>query len=1194
MNPVAGRSGRPPTVAESAHGSAFQVSLTPTTPVSRAVARITDAALSYPCAMLGAVETRSVSPVFVGRVDELGVLKEALARANGGPFPRARAAHPSPAERPHAQQEAQPEAQQEAQPQALLLGGEAGVGKSRLVEEFAGHARRAGAVVAIGGCIEIGGSSEFGLPFAPFSAALRALRRQLPEEMAAAAAGQEGELARLLPELGEPPLRPGSPHDEEAMARLFGLTARLLEHLALDHTLVIVLEDLHWADASTRHLLAYLLRTLRNPRLVVLATYRADDIHRRHPLRPLLAELDRLRTVRRLELRRFSRAEVACQMAGILAHEPEQDQVDEIFERSDGNAFFVEELAAAAHEGCATGLTDSLRDLLLVRVERLPQHAQRAVRIVAEGGSTVEYPLLAAVAGLSEDELIEALRAAVGASILLPTSDGSSHGGYRFRHSLVREAVGDDLLPGERSRLNLRYATALEADPALVAADERATRLASYWYHAHHAAKALPAVLRASVEARRRHAYSEQLRLLERAMELWDAAGETVRAHLRPLDCAEAYPPCGCDPATTPLRFLDLMAEAAVAGWLCGERDRALNITRRALRLLDAESVRDPLRAAWFWVQGSRLVQGLARGDGWQELGTAQDLVRGLPPSKVHAEVLASVAGWSMVHEPGPESLVAAERAVEYAGMLGARDIEMDARITLGGLMVDAGQVEAGLAELYEVTARARELGIAPAIGRSYVNLPAVLEGVGRSAEAVGFLEEGIRLSRQYGLLDSEAWMWGNLSESLYTLGRWDEAADAAARAVHAGHHTKPRGAGAVRLAYLALARGDLPEAARQLTAARRHYGTHDPRPEQSLPLARIALELAAGQGRILDARAVLEQAVAAGFPLGTQDHGWPLLLSAAIAEADARALPVARPGGAEAVERIRTAAKSMVTGVPVWEAHAQWVDAELLVAEGRSSPDIWLDIVAACRLPGAALRPRPGPPPAGPGPARRRCGHVRDYRRGRLYARCQDGRRGRRRPRPCRRTAPPGRGGGRAPGRPSARRGDRRTRPAGPPAPDPRRRTGTRRPGRGTGPDQPRARRPAPGRRGPQQPPDSRRAVHLPQDRQRARLPYPRQTGRLGPRRGRRPGPPARPLPTGGPGGGAGLSPTDGAPGLALTLLLALARPLEGQQQALDGAGPDAALHVGGRYRLQRPAVLRVLVERLLQLVAVQSVADE
>ncbi|MFB7507013.1 helix-turn-helix transcriptional regulator [Streptomyces broussonetiae] len=856
--------------------------------------------------MLGPVETRSVSPVFVGRTDELDTLNEALARAAAG------------------------------EPQALLLGGEAGVGKTRLVEEFAAAAGRH-AVVAVGGCVEIGAD---GLPFAPFSTALRALRDALSEQFAAAAHGQEEELARLLPDLGEAGT---GRHDEQGMARLFELTARLLERVAAEQPVVFVLEDLHWADASTRHLLAYLLRTLRAGRLLVLASYRSDDIHRRHPLRPLLAELDRLRTVRRIELARFTHEEVGRQIAGILAAEPDPARVDVIFERSDGNAFFVEELAVAGCEGRCTGLTDSLRDLLLVRVERLPETAQRVARIVAEGGSTVEYRLIAAVAQLAEDDLIEALRAAVGANILTVTPAGD---GYRFRHSLVREAVADDLLPGERSRLNRRYAEALEAEPALVPADARVMRLASYWYHAHDAAKALPAVLDASVVARRRHAYTEQLELLERAMELWDGVPEEVRSVLRPVDYTEDYPPCGCDPATTPLRYLDLMAEAAVAGRFGGERERALKITKRALRLLEDDP--DPLRAAWFWIQRSRLVQALARGDGWQELATAQDLVRGLPPSEVHADVLANVAGWSMLHRPGPEAFAAAERAVEYARMVGVRDIELHARLTLGGLKVDAGDTEAGLAEMRQVLRDTLAEGVRQVAGRAYVNLPSELQSVGRDREAVPLLHEGIAFARAHGLLDSEGWIRGNLSEALYALGQWPEAAESAMHGARGAHSVKARGQGALRLAYLALARGDLAEAGRHLAAARAHYGTHDPMPQHSLPLARITLGLAAAEGRIADARAELLQALDTGFPPGTHRYGWPLLLAAATAEADTRTLPAARPGREEILGRLIEAVRKLTTGVPLWQAYDQWTRAELLRAQGTDTTDAWSPVVTA------------------------------------------------------------------------------------------------------------------------------------------------------------------------------------------------------------------------------------------------------
>ncbi|GHA74681.1 AAA family ATPase [Streptomyces termitum] len=861
--------------------------------------------------MLGAVETRSVSPVFVGRAGELTALTEALSRATAG------------------------------EPQALLVGGEAGVGKTRLVEEFLDAARAAGAVVALGGCVELGAD---GLPFAPFATALRTLRRVLPAELAAAADGQEGELARLLPELGDP--GGPDPSDEDATARLFELTVRLLERLAADRTLVLVLEDLHWADASTRHLLTYLLRTLHRGRVVVVATYRADDIHRRHPLRPLLAELDRMRTIRRIELARFTRAEVHRQLTGILAADPGPALAEEIFERSDGNAFFVEELAASRSCREGTGpLSDSLRDLLLVRVETLPEDAQRVARIVAEGGSTVEYGLLAATARLTEDDLIEALRAAVGANILLAVPDGD---GYRFRHSLVREAVSDDLLPGERSRLNRRYAEALEADPGLVRPDERATRLATYWYHAHDPAKALPAVLDAAVATRKRHAHAERLRLLERAMELWDEAPAEVRAALRPVDYAESYPPCGCDPDTTPLSRLDLLAEAAVAARLCGERERALKIGKMALRLLDDEEEHDPLRAAWFWTEQARLQSTLGRGDGWAEIARAQELVKGLPPSAVHAVVLAGAAGWGMLRNPGPDSLAAAERAVEYARLVRAEATELNARLTLGTIMVAAGERDAGLAEMHAVRERTTALGHFHEAARAHINIVSALESLGRSAEAVALADAGIELARTRGLVDSTAWLRGNKAESLQSLGRWDEARAEAERLLASATSTKPRGSAHLRLAQIAADRGETATAARHLAEAAAVYGSRDPIPQYTLPLAATAVALAAAGGRLAEVRDRIATAAGTGFPPGTHRYGWPLVLAAATAEADARGLPAAEDGRADALAALRRCVRALATPAPVWAAHAVQVAEELARAEDRETSARWAEAVEA------------------------------------------------------------------------------------------------------------------------------------------------------------------------------------------------------------------------------------------------------
>ncbi|MCM2387746.1 helix-turn-helix transcriptional regulator [Streptomyces albipurpureus] len=873
--------------------------------------------MSEHCAMLGDVENRSISPVFVGRAQELSALTDALVRAGGDPGSTSPGA-----------------------PQALLVGGEAGVGKTRLLEELQTVACRRDAVVAMGGCVEIGAD---GLPFAPFSTALRALNRQLPQELASAAAGQEEELARLLPELAMRPSGEADRRDEEGMARLFELTARLLERMATDRTVVLVLEDLHWADTSTRNLLSYLFRTLRRGRLVVIATYRSDDVHRRHPLRPLLAELDRMRTVQRIELTRFNRGEVQRQLAGILAAEPEPEMVDQIFERSDGNAFFVEELACSITENCRSGLTSSLRDILLVRVEALPEEAQRAVRILAEGCSTVEHGLLSAVARLPEDDLIEALRAAVGANILLATSDGD---GYRFRHSLVREAVSDDLAPGERSRINRRYAEVLEAEPLLVRDEERAMRLASYWYHAHVPAKALPAVLSASVEAWRRHAYAEQLRLLERAMELWDAVPESLPSTLRPLDYIRQWAPSISDPATTPLRFIDLMAEATVAGRLCGERERALKIAKRGQRL--AQSDDDPLRASWFAVQRSRLVSALGRSDGLGELHEAKELVHGLPPSAAHAEVLAATANWARLRPSGPDALVDAERAVAYARMVGEEENELLARLALGGLLVDAGDHDEGFAEMHRVKERAVTLDLPSLIASAHINLPSALEGVGRSREAVDVLLEGLELCRHYRMLDTEAWVLGNLAESYYSLGRWDEIRPVAERALRIALSPKPRGYAATRLSDLALGQGDTDKAAEYLQAARSHFGTHDPLLHSSLRLDTIEIAIAAAQGRVLDARRQFRQAVEAGFPPGVQRYAWPLLRVVAELEADTRGLPAAEHGRSEALDLMSGVARSLTTGASVWRAYDSWVRVELLRAQGRDTAEAWIEPLAA------------------------------------------------------------------------------------------------------------------------------------------------------------------------------------------------------------------------------------------------------
>ncbi|WP_434093041.1 helix-turn-helix transcriptional regulator [Streptomyces lasiicapitis] len=867
--------------------------------------------------MLGTVQSSHISPVFVGRSAELTALGEALSRADAG------------------------------EPRALFVGGEAGVGKTRLIQEFLGRAAAGGAVVALGGCVEVGADA---LPYHPVSTALRSLRRQLGAELDAAVAGQEGELARLLPELGE---MDRGRLETDGRARLFELTVRLLERLAADRTLVLVLEDLHWADRSTRELLSYLLRALTDSRLLIVATYRVDDLHRRHPLRPALAEYERLHTVTRLELLRFDRAEVRRQLAAIRGEAPPEQVLDRIFDRSEGNAFFVEELACSILEGSPGGISDSLRDLLLVRVEALPDEVQRVVRIAAEGGSEVEFPLLATVTGLAEDELIATLRTAVAAAVLQPCAEDES---FRFRHALMREAVAGDLLPSERSRLSRRYAEALESDPSLVRSEERAGRLAGYWFDARDPARALPAVIAAAAAARGRHAFAEQHQLLERALELWDDTPEELRRRTMRQGVDDGL--CPAISPDTAGDFVDLLAAITVAARLAGERERALAICKRALRKLEgapSPSSRprpgegDPLRAAWFWTERHRLMRALSRSDGWDEIGHAQELVKGLPPSVVHAEVLTNAAYWYAVHQPGPTALEIAQQAVELCRLTGAETTGLAAQHTLAWLIMDSGDLEAGLELARDVCASELAPDNTDVVLRGYGNLSTALHGIGRFAEAVEVAEEGTALAERHGLPDIASFVDGNLAESLAQLGRWADADAVLDRALgRRGVSARTRGQVAEQRAELALVRGVYDDTRRFLAESAGWPTGPYPEPQHTLTVAKFAIALAAADGRILDVRSLLEAEVGEGIPSGHQRYGWPLLYEAAAAEARARGLAVSEVGREAAVERIRKGMAGQPQSAPLWAAQALMVEAELLTAEGRDATARWTEAVTA------------------------------------------------------------------------------------------------------------------------------------------------------------------------------------------------------------------------------------------------------
>src|SRR6266511_1621090 len=344
---------------------------------------------------------------FVGRRAELGRLEAAYAYAGAG------------------------------EPVTLCVGGEAGVGKTRLVARFAGQVRGRGGRVLLGGCIELG---EGSLPYAPVVEALRGLGRGLePAALDELVGPGRPLLARLLPELGqrEESTSAGLTVGSSAQARLFEAFLALLERLADRSPTVLVVEDLHWADRSSLDLLTFLVRNLRAGLLLVL-TYRTDELHRRHPLRPFLAGLDRSGRAERLEV--------------ILGTRPDAELVEQIYRRSEGNAFFAEELLATTHQGGGNGrsLPPSLENVLLSRVQVLPEDAQATLRVVATASGRVEHELLAAVSELPEADLLAALRAAVAHFVFDAAAATET---YAFRHALTQEALYAELLPGDRARL---------------------------------------------------------------------------------------------------------------------------------------------------------------------------------------------------------------------------------------------------------------------------------------------------------------------------------------------------------------------------------------------------------------------------------------------------------------------------------------------------------------------------------------------------------------------------------------------------------------------------------------------------------------------------------------------------------------------------------------------------------------------
>jgi DNA-binding CsgD family transcriptional regulator len=635
----------------------------------------------------------------VGREHELAVLRAGLAAASEG------------------------------RPSAVVVAGDAGVGKSRLVEAMR-EAVTPEALVLRAQCVDLG---EPGIPFLAVSDLLRGVReRAAADDEVAAVVGR----SPVLTELTDPVAAPDGVSDESRRLRLIDTVATLLGDLGrVSGPVVVVVEDLQWVDASSAAFVTFLLSRVTNERLFLVATVRTDGLAARPQARRLVGELGRLPAVRRLDLRPFGVGEVADYLAGLadgapaprVASDPHLAQ--EVFRRTGGNPYFVTVVVADLGRtgSLAQGVPPALADLLVGRLERLPTSVRTVVHCASITSQPVSDRMLRRVSGLDDQALDQALHVAVAEGVFVPEGTG-----YTFPHELLRAAVLDDLLPGERARLHAARAAVLEAGVDGVAAPAEV---------AHHLVEAgdVPGVLVWSVhaadEATRLQAPQEALRHLERALTAWPGVDPAHRAGLREGSIA---------------------LQAARAAGLAGEPARGVELARRAVLLCDAEG--DGVGGVQARAELARRLVEVDAAD--EAVGPAEDAVRLAAQLEVEpgvaaiAEVtlarsllLARQAGAARRHA---ESALATARAAHETGL------EVEALATVAFLDEIDGDRDAAAERLGAAIHQARAAHEPVAELRAHYALASLRYYGGEVAAALPVLRSAMRRVADSGLRWSE------------------------------------------------------------------------------------------------------------------------------------------------------------------------------------------------------------------------------------------------------------------------------------------------------------------------------------------------------------------------------------------------------------------------------------------------------
>jgi DNA-binding CsgD family transcriptional regulator len=763
----------------------------------------------------------------------------------------------------------------------VLVAGEAGIGKTRLASELARRAGDAGFAVFLGRSIDLVGTE---LPFQPFVEALRPL----------------GGLRQVGSQL-----------------RAFEETLALLSERAAATPVLLVLEDLHWADASTLDLVVFLAHNLDDRQVLLLATCRADELASAERVRRLAEGVRRSGAARVLELGPLERDELTALLLAHADAPPPAVVTDAIVARSEGNPFYAQELLAAAGDQ-GTELPRGLREALLQRIAGLDGATQGLLRLAAAAGRDVSYPLLCALAELPEHDVRESLRRAVEHGVLVAEQ---ATGGFRFRHALLAEAIYATILPGEREELHGRLAEQLARSGAATAAE-----LAPHWAAAGRSAEALPASVAAAREAEAVFGLAEARTHLERALALWYAVPDA--AELVALDLAE------------------LCSRAAALAWQTGAAPRAVELARRAIELVGDS---DPVRAALLHENLARYLHASGRGDAalaaWER---AVGLVPTQPPSPERAHALASLGAGLMAAWRYEESCRRCLQALALARATGARPAEILALTVLGADLAYLGRGEQGLAQLRLAVQLAEQSSDPMALDWAYVELTDVLTMLGRPREAASLAATALAALDRYGI--DHTTLVANRIEALVASGEWDEADIVSAAALRAMTANSPHHP-LISRASLELGRGDFDPARAHLDAA-----TPTVRGDPAVATYDGYLaELALWEHRWPDADAAICDGLARARSRDMAPIRVSLCAKGLRAQAELVALARARQDGGDDLTRAdellthaRRAAADASAVTPNSDGWLALAEAEHERARGRALPELWTEAADA------------------------------------------------------------------------------------------------------------------------------------------------------------------------------------------------------------------------------------------------------